>query len=107
MGRCPRRFDHSAADWRYFRQTEIQNLRVPTFGHEDVRGFDVAVDDASSVSGVEGVGDVNRQTEQNIGVDGLSGDAILQRHPVQKLHGDVGLLATLADVVNCADVGMV
>ena len=90
-----------------FRQPEIQDLRVPTFGHENVRGLDVAVDDACSVSGVERVGDVNRQTEQNIGVDGLSGDAVLQRHPVQKLHGDERLLTTLADVVNRADVGVV
>jgi hypothetical protein len=67
----------------------------------------VAVDHAFCVGGVERVGNVNRQTEQNIGVDGLSGDAVLQRHPVQKLHGDVGLLATLADVVNSADVGVV
>ena len=38
---------------------------------------------------------------------GLPGDAVLQRHAVQKLHGDEGLAVLLADVVNRADVGMV
>jgi len=47
---------------------------VSALGHEDVRGFDIPVDDAGSVSGIECVGDLNRQTEQNIGVDGLSGE---------------------------------
>ena len=61
---------------------------MSALGDKDIGRLDVPVDDASSVSGVECVGDVNRQTEQNIGVDGFSGDAILQRHPVQKLHGD-------------------
>ena len=32
---------------------------------------------------------------------------MLQRHPVQKLHDDVGLPALLSDVVNRADIRMV
>ena len=32
---------------------------------------------------------------------------MLQHHAIQKLHGDVALLAALADVVNRADVRMV
>ena len=32
---------------------------------------------------------------------------MLERQAVQKLHRDIGLLATLANVVNGADVGMV
>src|SRR6266576_4427081 len=35
------------------------------------------------------------------------GDAMLQHDAIQKLHGDERLLATFADLVNCADVGMV
>src|ERR1019366_10410113 len=42
-----------------FRQTKVENLGVPALRHEYVRGLDIAVDDASSVSGVERVGDVN------------------------------------------------
>ena len=70
-------------------------------------GLDVAVDDPSGMSGFECVGDVNRQTEQNIGVDGLSRDAILQRHPVQKLHGDERLPILLADIKNHANIGVI
>ena len=36
-----------------------------------------------------------------------AGNAMLQRHAVQKLHGDEGLAVLLADVVNGADVGMI
>jgi hypothetical protein len=32
---------------------------------------------------------------------------MLERHPLQELHGNVGLRLALADVVNCADVRMV
>jgi len=32
---------------------------------------------------------------------------MLQHDAIQKLHGDERLLATFADLVNCADVGMV
>jgi len=69
-------------------QPKIQNLGVTACGNEDVRRLDVAMNDTFGVGGVERVSDVNRQTEQNIGVEGLSGDAIFQCHPVQKLHND-------------------
>jgi hypothetical protein len=32
---------------------------------------------------------------------------VLQRHPVQKLHGDEGLSVLVVDLINRADVGMV
>ena len=38
---------------------------------------------------------------------GRARDAMLQRHAVQKLHGDEGLAVLLADVVDGADVGMI
>ena len=46
---------------RDLRQTKIQNLGVPALGHEDVRGLDVAVDDAFGVGGVECVGNLDGQ----------------------------------------------
>jgi hypothetical protein len=59
---------------------------VSALGDEDVRRLDVAMNDSFGMSGVERVGNLNRQIEQNIGLDGFSGDAMLQRHAVQKLH---------------------
>ena len=53
---------------RHLRQPEIQNLGVPALGDEDVGGLDVAVDDAFAVRGVQRVGNLDRQTEQNVGL---------------------------------------
>ena len=44
-------------------QSEIEDLDVSSMGDEDVRGFNVAVDDAFAVSCVESVGDLDAQTE--------------------------------------------
>ena len=47
-------------------------------------------------------------SESSVSVSiGRPDDAVLQRQPVQKLHGDEGLAVLLADVVNGADVGMI
>ena len=64
LGRCSRRFHHSAANWRHFRQPKIQNLGVSALGDEDVGRLDVAVDDAFGVGGVERVGNLDGQSEQ-------------------------------------------
>ena len=42
-------------------QAEVEHLRVLALGHEDVRGLDVAVDDAALMRGVEGVRDLDRR----------------------------------------------
>src|SRR6202040_15333 len=41
------------------RQTEIQNLGVTSLSYEQVRGLDIAVDDAFRVCGFEGVGNLD------------------------------------------------
>jgi len=55
---------------------------------KDVTGLDVAVDDPFGMRRVQGVRDLNSQPEQNIGLEGPSGDAMLQGHAIQKFHGD-------------------
>ncbi len=99
--RCSRRTGSREGD---LRQAEVENLGVPAFGHKDIGGFDVAVNDAFGVCGIQGVGDFNRKREQKIGIDGPSVDAMLQRHAIEKFHGNERLPVLLADVVNRADV---
>ena len=88
-------------------QSEVEDFGLPAFGDENVRRLDVAVHDFLGVRGIKRIGDFDGQGEQGLGVHGLARDAVLQRDPVEKLHGDEGLAVLLANVVNGADVGMI
>ena len=57
---------HPWASQCQFRQTKIQNLRVPAFGHEDVRGLDVSMDDALTVCGIERVCSFDGERKQRL-----------------------------------------
>ncbi len=59
------------------------------------------------MSGVERIGNVDGDGEQNLRFQRTPGDAMLQRHAVQKFHDDERLTFVLADLVDRADVGMV
>ena len=65
------------------------------------------MDDPFRMRGVQRVRNLNGQAKQNIGLDGFGGDTMLQRHAVQKFHGDEGLTVVLIDFINGADIGMV
>jgi hypothetical protein len=80
---------------------------VAALGDEDVRGLDVPVDDTFGVRSIERVGDLDCETEEHIGFDGFAGDAMPQRHAVEKLHDDEGMAILLPDLMNRADVGMI
>ena len=80
---------------------------MPTLGDEDVGGFDIPMNDARAMGGIERVCDVNSKRQQQIGFKGLAGDAVLQHDAIQKLHGDKCFPILLANVINGADVGMV
>ena len=49
-----------------FRQAEVQNLRLPSRGNENVRRLDVAVGDAFGVCRLQPVGDLNCDIQQRI-----------------------------------------
>ncbi len=53
---------------RDFRQTEIENLGVSALGDKDVGGFDVAMNDALGVRGIESVGDLDRQRQTSASI---------------------------------------
>ena len=65
------------------------------------------MNDAFGVSRVQSVGNLNGQTEQSFRLNRLSGDALFQRHAVQKLHGDEWLTILLPDFMDRADIRMV
>ena len=48
---------------RELRQTEIQNLHQPGLRHHDVARFQIAVDDAGRVRGLQSVGHLHRELQ--------------------------------------------
>ncbi len=60
-----------------------------------------------SVTNMFAVGNLNGKGEEQSCLKWTVSDAMLQRRPFQKLHGDEGLGLVTADLVNGADVGMV
>ena len=90
-----------------FGEAEVENFRAATLGDENVCGLDVAVNDASVVSGVEGVGAVDADFEEAFEFQRARGDEVLQRGAVEEFHCDKGAAVVFADVVDGADVGMI
>jgi hypothetical protein len=75
--------------------------------NENVRRFDVPMDDPFGVGGIEPVGDLDGQVEDFISAQRLSPDAMFERVALQELHGDEAPPFVLVDVIDGADVGMV
>ena len=90
-----------------FGQTEVENFGVTTLGHEKICGLDVAMDDAFGVGGVEGIGNLDCQIEQDFELHRPRADAVFQGDAIEKFHGDEGFAVLVADVIDGADVGMV
>ena len=80
---------------------------MPALRDEDIRGLDVPVDDASRVRGVERVGDLDGQFEQQPRLERFARNAVPERLPLQELHGDERLAFVFADFVDRANVRMV
>src|ERR1017187_1291506 len=89
------------------RQSKVENLGMPTLGDKDVGGLDVTVDYAFGVGCVQCVGNLDGQRENQFGFEGTPRDAVLQRQPVEKLHGDEVLTFALVNLEDHADIGMV
>jgi hypothetical protein len=68
---------------RQLRKPKIQNFSVPTLGDENVRGFDVAMDDPFRMRRIERVGNFDSQLEQHFELDRAASDAVLQRRALQ------------------------
>ena len=76
-------------------------------GDEDVRRFYVAVNDSLCVRGIERIRNFNGQREQEPNLEWTVSDPVLERVPVQELHGDEGLGVMGSDFVDGADVRVI
>jgi hypothetical protein len=90
-----------------FRQTEIENFGAAAGGDEEIRGLDVAMNDAALVGSFERVEDSDADFEELIERNGLAVDAMLERDALEQLHCDVGDAVVFVNVVNRADIGMI
>ena len=63
--------------------------------------------DALRMCRVESISHIGRDGEQPVEVQRSVADEVLQRLAFQILHDDVGHPIVFADVIDCADVGMV
>ena len=88
-------------------EAEIEHFHAIARADEDVGGFDVAVDDARGMRGVQRVGNLDAHVEQRVQAQRTGGEPILQRRALQILHDDERPPVLLADVVDRADVRVV
>ena len=104
---CHRGAGHAAALCRLLRQAEIEDLRVPVRGDENIGRLDVAVNDALGMRRFEPFGDLDAQFEQQIERKRLAVDAVLERFAFEALHREERLAFVLADFVDGANVGVI
>jgi len=90
-----------------FSQAEIENLGMAAASDENVSGFDVAMNDALGVCGIESIGNFDSVVEERAEFHGLGSDEVLEGLTVKKLHGDEGAAVLFANVVDGANIGMV
>ena len=88
-------------------QSEIENLGMATFGEENVRRLDVAMNNAFAVRSVQSLGNVERDRDNTVHLQRLRPDEVLKRGALEKLHRDERPAIVFADLVNGADVRVI
>ena len=91
----------------HFGQSEIQDLCLAARREENVRGLNVAMNDAFGMSRGKRVGYLNTHIEHQAHVYGRAVAAMFQRLPFQQFHGDERLILSLADIVDGANIRMI
>ena len=88
------------------RETEVQYLHQATIGQHHVLRLQVTVKDAQRVRRLQPIRDLNADRQYKLQVRGTALNQRVQRLPGHKLHRDVGFLAALSHLVDCAHIGM-
>ncbi len=89
------------------RDTEVEQLGLPSFRDEDVRRLDVSVNDALGVRGIERVGELAANVQDLLKRQGMPMDAAAKRFALEQLHRDEVPALVHADVVDRADVRVI
>jgi hypothetical protein len=84
------------------RQAEIEYLRLTSLSDEQVRGLQVAMDNAPRMRRVQSVGDLDGPVKYRIQCEWLVSYLVLQRLAFHQLHGDVRRTVEFSDLVNRA-----
>ena len=80
---------------------------MTALGDKNVGGLDIAMDYASGVRSVQGVGYFNGDIERALQINGGTLNEMPQRLAFQVLHGDKDAACVITHVINRANVGMV
>jgi len=88
-------------------QAEVKDFGVATIRDEDVRGFNVAMNDSFAVRGIECVGDLDAKRKHSVHFHGTPGNAVLQGLPLQELHHDKRFPVLFSGVIDRADIGVI
>ena len=107
LGGCFLRSDRFDAGRGDLCQAEVENLGMSALGYKDVCRFDVPVNNTLGVGCVERVRNLNAQRQHCLHLQRFARNEVLERHAIEKLHGDECLRVLFADFVDGADVGMV
>jgi hypothetical protein len=88
-------------------QTEIDNLDLARLRDQDIRGFQIAMNDVALVRMGESARDLHGHAQGDISRRRLMGDDVAEGPAGHVLHHDEAEIAVLGDVVYRADVRMV
>jgi hypothetical protein len=99
--------DSGGAGSADLRHSEVQYFRAATGSDEDVRRFDVAMDDSLGMRCLEPIENLDGDIEQAIHLQRGRQDEVFQGDAVEELHCYKQTALSLADVIQRADVGMV
>src|SRR5581483_5246871 len=90
-----------------FRQSKIEDLGLPTCGDKNVCWFDVPMNNALAVCGIQCVSDLDCQLQHRFDVQRLCGNSLLEGLPFEILHGHERRALVLPEVENRANIRMV
>src|SRR5271169_2170577 len=87
-----------------FRQAEIKNLCMSTLRYKDVGWFDVTMNDAFCMCGVQCLGNLNSPLQNLLDRQRLPGNTVFESLPLQQLHRDERSSVGLVDFIDGANI---